>query len=73
MIDENENEIRRKVGAYYLLAEKVHISFKKKYWARGIITKIEPHYFILDETLQGKMVVLFSEVEDIEKFRGVKK
>lgn len=58
--------MQKKVDSYYEIGKKVHVSLISGHWKRGIIKEVTAGFFILDETLQGKIPVFFEELKDIE-------
>tara|TARA_R100001530_G_scaffold133097_1_gene106103 strand:- start:2417 stop:2638 length:222 start_codon:yes stop_codon:yes gene_type:complete len=73
MKNENEHILKKKVDYFCKNNSKVHIKFKKGYWKRGYIQETSSDFFILDETLEGKMPVFYIEILSIEIYSGVKK
>ena len=71
-MDQNDNELnllRKKVDAYFLLGEKVHIKYRNSSnWRRGIIKEVKTEFFMLEETKLGMMPIFFSEIYSIEKY-----
>jgi hypothetical protein len=72
MKDETETEdiitLKKKADAYWVLERLVHIKFTKGFWKRGIIKEVKQEFFILEERMEGKIAVFFSEIKDIQPF-----
>lgn len=60
--------LKKKADAYWLLATKVHVPFKSGHWKRGFITDVKTDFFIINETLEGKVPVFYEEIKDIRPF-----
>lgn len=72
MKEDNEAITRSKADFYFKEKIKVHINFKTGYWKRGIILEVSSDFFTLDETLEGKQPIFFSQISSIEKYRESK-
>lgn len=68
MNDDKRTMLQKKADAFYVLKEKVHVSYISGHWARGLIVEISSDFFILDENLEGKIPIFFQEIKDISKF-----
>lgn len=60
--------LQKKATVYFNRGEKVHISFKKGHWKRGIIQEVSADFFMLNETLEGMMPIFFLEIKDIRPY-----
>ena len=66
---DKENLLRKKADAFCLLGNLVHITYiENGGWKNGIIKQVKKDYFILDERLQGSILVFFAEINDIREF-----
>lgn len=73
MIDDNEVILlKKKVDAYYILGDIVHVSYKSGNWQRGKVIEVNSEFFIIDEILDGKMPIFFEEIKSIEKYKQKK-
>ena len=61
--------IQKKADAFWLLKTKVHISLRNGNWKRGIIEEVRAEFFILNESLEGRMPVFFTEIQTIEAYK----
>lgn len=68
MTNDTRTVLQKKADAFWLLKEKVHISYNSGHWARGIILEVGSEFFILDEVLEGRQPVFFSEIKEIVKY-----
>lgn len=68
MTDDTRTILQKKADAFYVLKEKVHITFNNGHWARGLILEVGSEFFILDETLEGRQPVFFSDIKSIVKY-----
>jgi hypothetical protein len=70
MTDDKDKVIvlKKKADAYFLLKEKVHITYLTGHWVRGFIEEVRDEFFILEETFDGKIPVFYQEIKDISKF-----
>lgn len=74
MIDEITPEEKRlilksKAEAHFVLQNQVHITLKNGRFARGIITRVDEGFFILEEVIDGQQAITFAEIVNIEKRR----
>jgi hypothetical protein len=61
--------IKKKADAYYLLKEKIHVSYLSGHWTRGIVKDIKPDYFIIEDDYYGEVIVYYEELKDIQKYK----
>lgn len=60
--------LQKKASAFHQTDTLVHIPYKRGYWKRGKILKVNADFFILEERLEGQMPVFFIEIKDIQIF-----
>lgn len=68
MTNDKRTIIQKKADAFCVLKEKVHITYNTGHWARGIILEVGSEFFILDETLEGRIPIFFQEIKNIVKY-----
>ena len=73
MIDATTSEedkiLKSKADAHWVLQKEVHITLRNGRFARGLISRVEKEFIILQESIQGELVVTFAEIKNIEKRR----
>lgn len=67
--EEKEKILKSKADAHFVLQNQVHITLKNGRFARGLITRVEDGFFILEEVMDGRQAVTFAEIINIEKRR----
>lgn len=60
---------KQKVKAFKELKQPIHVSFKDGHYKNGYIQKIASDFFILDEFIDQREFIFFSEVKRIDIFR----
>lgn len=73
MTDDNDKEmidlLQRKVAYFFNENIAIHLFYKSGEWARGNIVSIDGDKFILDERINGKIPIFFSEISDVQKLK----
>lgn len=60
--------LQQKANFFLKSGDKVHVKYKKEFFKRGTITEVGSDFFMLNESLEGRMPVFFLEIHDILKF-----
>ena len=72
MDDTKINLFFDKATLYKDLQIKVHLTMYNGFVYNGMITEVEPDFFLLDDHRKGIMPVFFLELVDIEKWEEEK-
>ena len=58
----NELMLARLAQVYLERATPVHLVYRNGKWKNGVIVEIRADFFILDEFVEGKVIVFFQEL-----------
>lgn len=70
-IEEQTRILKSKADAHWVLQTQVHITLRNGRFARGLISRVEDGFFVLQEVMEGEKILTFAEVKNIESRRVV--
>ena len=69
----NENEMNEiKEIALFLFKKKIpaHVDMKDEIYYNGLIIEIQDSFIVLNDRMLGETLLAFSNIKNIDKFRG---
>jgi len=60
---------KQKVKAFKNLKQPIHVSFKDGHFKNGYVKKVASDFFILDEFIEHREFIFFSEIKRVDIFR----
>jgi len=62
-----------KSKAKYFFSTKtpIHVKFKLSYFKNGIINEVNEDFFILEDFVEGRLVIFYSEIERVDEYRKI--
>ena len=68
MLNDQENVFKGKIEFYFANSVKIHIVLKNKEWFNGTIQKVNPDFFVLNESKKGILPIYYSELFDVDPY-----